>query len=293
MSTERSVIPTPVSGLAPGPLCRISHWLGLGLLAVRGVGDHHCHRGDHHVGRASTAHRTGRHERFGSRNRISGARGCRAVSDAVFAFHPWRVAGHDRDSVGNPELPHVQLDDVCLRHPLQPPFPAVRRHVVAVPMEPPRAGLAGSAGGARDDGSAGATRCGLPLAGRGDERTPLALHDRALDLADRPGAVTDGMGVATNPVFVQDLAIWLPAAAVVALGLWRRRPWGALLAGAVLVFWFIESVGIAVDQWFGSTADPASTVTSMTMVPAFAGLAVIGLVPLWTVLRSLRGTHLD
>ena len=112
-------------------------------------------------------------------------------------------------------------------------------------------------------------------------------------VADRPGAVTDGMGVATNPVFVQDLAIWLPAAAVVALGLWRRRPWGALLAGAVLVFWFIESVGIAVDQWFGSTADPASTVTSMTMVPAFAGLAVIGLAPLWIVLRSLRGTHLD
>jgi hypothetical protein len=112
-------------------------------------------------------------------------------------------------------------------------------------------------------------------------------------VADRPGAVTDGMGVATNPVFVQDLAIWLPAAAVVALGLWRRRPWGALLAGAVLVFWCIESVGVAVDQWFGSTADPASTVTSMTMVPAFAGLAIIGLAPLWIVLRSLRGTHLD
>jgi hypothetical protein len=68
------------------------------------------------------------------------------------------------------------------------------------------------------------------------------------------------MGVATNPVFVQDLAIWLPAATAVALGLWNRRPWGPLLAGATLVFWFMESVAIAVDQWFGSTADPASTV---------------------------------
>jgi menaquinone-dependent protoporphyrinogen oxidase len=37
---------------------------------------------------------------------------------------------------------------------------------------------------------------------------------------------------------------------------------------------------------FGSTGDPASTVTSMTMVPAFAGLAVIGLAPLWIVLRA-------
>lgn len=106
--------------------------------------------------------------------------------------------------------------------------------------------------------------------------------------ADRPGAVTDGMGVATNPVFVQDLAIWLPAATAVALGLWNRRPWGPLLAGATLVFWFTESVAIAVDQWFGSTADPASTVTSMTMVPAFAGLAVVGVVPLLIILRSLR-----
>ena len=52
------------------------------------------------------------------------------------------------------------------------------------------------------------------------------------------------MGVATNPVFVQDLAIWRPAAVVVALGLWRRRPWAALRAGAVLVFWFLESVGL-------------------------------------------------
>jgi hypothetical protein len=111
-------------------------------------------------------------------------------------------------------------------------------------------------------------------------------------VADRPGAVTDGLGVATNPVFVQDLAIWLPAAALAALGLWRRRPWGALLSGAVLVFWFIESIGIAVDQWFGSTADPASTVTSMTMVPAFAALAVVDLVPLLIILRSQRGRDL-
>lgn len=111
-------------------------------------------------------------------------------------------------------------------------------------------------------------------------------------VADRPSAVTDGMGVATNPVFVQDLAIWLPAAVVVALGLWRRRPWGALLAGAVLVLWFLESVGIAVDQWFGSTADPSSTVASLTMVPVFTGLAVVGLVPLLVILRSLRAQDL-
>jgi hypothetical protein len=67
------------------------------------------------------------------------------------------------------------------------------------------------------------------------------------------------------------------------VGCWPGRP-------GLLVH---RTLGVAVDQWFGSTADPASTVTAMTMVPAFAGLAVIGLAPMWIVLRSLRGTHLD
>jgi len=30
--------------------------------------------------------------------------------------------------------------------------------------------------------------------------------------------------------------------------------------------WVIESVGVAVDQWFGHAADPASTVASAAVV---------------------------
>ena len=54
-----------------------------------------------------------------------------------------------------------------------------------------------------------------------------------------------GTGLTTNVVYVQDLALWLPLMAVAAAGLWRRRPWGYLIAGAGLVMWVIESVSIA------------------------------------------------
>ena len=45
-------------------------------------------------------------------------------------------------------------------------------------------------------------------------------------LGDAPGDMTAGMGVATNPVYVQDLAVWLPLATVGAWWLWHRRVWG-------------------------------------------------------------------
>ena len=46
-----------------------------------------------------------------------------------------------------------------------------------------------------------------------------------------------GTGLTVNVVYVQDLALWLPLLAVAAAWLWRRRPWGYLLAGAGLVMW--------------------------------------------------------
>ena len=70
--------------------------------------------------------------------------------------------------------------------------------------------------------------------------------------------------------------------------LWHRRPWGYTIVGGVLVMWVIESISIAADQWFGSQADAASTVVSATMVPAFAVMALIGLVPLAVFLRRLN-----
>ena len=87
-----------------------------------------------------------------------------------------------------------------------------------------------------------------------------------------------GTGLTVNVVYVQDLALWLPLLAVAAAWLWRRRPWGYLLAGAGLVMWVLESASIAVDQWYGHAAAPASPVASGAFVPAFAALAVIGLI---------------
>jgi hypothetical protein len=98
-----------------------------------------------------------------------------------------------------------------------------------------------------------------------------------------------GTGLTVNVVYVQDLALWLPLLAVAAAWLWRRRPWGYLLAGAGLVMWVLESTSIAVDQWYGHAAAPASPVASGVLVPAFSALAVIGLIPAGLLLHGLSG----
>lgn len=61
--------------------------------------------------------------------------------------------------------------------------------------------------------------------------------------------------------------------------LWRRHPWGFVLVGGMLVYFFIESISVAVDQWMGSAADPASAVASAALAPIFAILAGVGLIP--------------
>jgi len=90
-----------------------------------------------------------------------------------------------------------------------------------------------------------------------------------------PASLLKGTGLLTNPVYVQDLAIWLPLFVVAASACWLRKPWGYLLTGSALVMFTLEGVGVATDQWFGSQADPTSPAASMTMVPVFAGLAVV------------------
>lgn len=102
---------------------------------------------------------------------------------------------------------------------------------------------------------------------------------------DDAASLLEGTGLLTNPVYVQDLAIWLPLFIASASACWLRRPWGYLLTGSALVMFTLEGVGVASDQWFGSRADPTSPAASMTMVPVFAGLAlVIGVV----LVRHLR-----
>ncbi len=107
------------------------------------------------------------------------------------------------------------------------------------------------------------------------------------DLGEDPPAFLDGTGLTTNPIYVQDLAVWLPALAIVAVLLWQRRPSGVFLAGAGLVFWEIEAIGVAVDQWFGHRADPASDVATLAGVVLFVVLAAATLVPLVLWLRAV------
>jgi hypothetical protein len=106
-------------------------------------------------------------------------------------------------------------------------------------------------------------------------------------LSDQPPAFLAGTGLTTNPIYVQDLSFWIPLTAVTAYWLWRRLPWGLVLAGALLTFSVIESVGIAADQAFGHAADPASTVASAAGAPLFLAAAVIGLIPLHFYNRNL------
>lgn len=90
-----------------------------------------------------------------------------------------------------------------------------------------------------------------------------------------PTPMLAGTGVPTNAIYVQDLAVWLPLLTVAAVACWHRRAWGLLVTGAMLVMLTLEGIGVATDQWFGSRADPTSPAASMTMVPAFAALAVV------------------
>lgn len=110
-------------------------------------------------------------------------------------------------------------------------------------------------------------------------------------LGEDPPSFLEGTGLTTNPIYVQDLAVWLPAMAIVAVLLWQRRPSGVFLAGAGLVFWLIESIGVAVDQWFGHRADPASEVATLGGVVLFVVLAAATLVPLVLWLRAVPGAH--
>lgn len=108
-------------------------------------------------------------------------------------------------------------------------------------------------------------------------------------LSDEPRAMLDGTGLTTNPVYVQDLAFWLPTIAWVAIGMWRGHGPRTVLGAAVLGYWVLESAGVAVDQWWGHHADPASTVASGEAVSMFVLVGLLTLWPLTSVLRTLSG----
>ena len=105
--------------------------------------------------------------------------------------------------------------------------------------------------------------------------------------SDDPTSILDGSGLTTNPVILQDLALWVPLALVAAVWLWRRAARGFLAAGAVLVFWTLEGVTVATDQLFGHAADSGSDWATPAGAGLFAVLAVVTLVPTALLLRAL------
>jgi hypothetical protein len=94
-----------------------------------------------------------------------------------------------------------------------------------------------------------------------------------------------GTGMATGPVQILDFAFTLPLMTLGAVLLWRDRPWGRVLSGALLVMLAIETASIGVDQWWGHAADPASPAASASLTPVFAVLTIIGVAVLALFLR--------
>jgi hypothetical protein len=101
-------------------------------------------------------------------------------------------------------------------------------------------------------------------------------------------AFLEGTGLLVFPTHVQDLAFWLPLAGLLAVWLWRRLPWGFVLGTALLVYYVLEGVGVAVDQWMGSAADPASTVATRSAVWLFVVVTLLDAVPAVAMLRAIH-----
>jgi hypothetical protein len=103
-----------------------------------------------------------------------------------------------------------------------------------------------------------------------------------------PPTFLDQTGLLTGAIQILDLAFTLPLMAAAAIWLWKRRPWGYLLSGALLVMLTIETASIGTDQWFGAAADPTSPAVSASLTPVFTALTVFGLIALASYLRHLR-----
>jgi len=96
----------------------------------------------------------------------------------------------------------------------------------------------------------------------------------------------EGSGMVTATNYILDMALFLPFTLFVAVGLWRRTSWGLVMGGAMLLMLVLESLAIAVDQWVGSTADPASPLASAAVTPMFLVITAIGAVAFGTWFRG-------
>lgn len=106
--------------------------------------------------------------------------------------------------------------------------------------------------------------------------------------SDDPVAVLDGSGLLTSPVWVQDLAFWVPATVLAGIAMWRGRAVGTVTTLTLLTFFVVECVSIAADQWWGYRLDPDHpALASMAAVPMFLVLAFATALPLAWFLRHV------
>jgi hypothetical protein len=108
-------------------------------------------------------------------------------------------------------------------------------------------------------------------------------------LSSGPPAFLEGTGTTTGPVQILDLGFTLPLMTLAAVLLWQRKAWGFLLTGSLLVMLAIETLSIAVDQWLGHAADPASPAASAEIIPVMLVLTAVGVVALGVYLRAMLG----
>ena len=69
---------------------------------------------------------------------------------------------------------------------------------------------------------------------------------------DDPIAVLDGSGLLTSPVWVQDLAFWVPATVLAGVAMWRGRTVGMVATLTLLTFAVVTALPLA---WFSRRLD--------------------------------------
>jgi hypothetical protein len=99
-----------------------------------------------------------------------------------------------------------------------------------------------------------------------------------------------GTGLLTNPVHVLDLSILLPAMALAALKLWRRKPFGYGLAAIMLGHGMLQCLGIAGVMLFSLRAGLPANIALIGVFCA-AAAAYLGLLA-W-FMRGWRGVKIE
>ncbi len=91
-------------------------------------------------------------------------------------------------------------------------------------------------------------------------------------------------GMLVAPTHVLDFGFTFPLLVVGAVWIWRCRPWGYVIAGALVIMLTVETLSIALDQTFGHYHDPTQPLGA---VPIMIALTVIGMAMSLLFLRKL------